>query len=169
MKQLVAFIVLAHFCFSQDVVFNKNVNVKEIKSLFVDIEPNNNIPNPYDNENYVKSWTSVYEEILLRDGFNVISRDKINAIINDEKLSMAGPARNESIYKAGKLAGSSGVLFVRAAFSDDSTYREEVRLVSIKSGKIYFTGAFVSNRGESRSDSKHKRENIILYLKRDKD
>jgi len=169
MKLFFALAILGCFCFPQDMIFNKNTNAKEIKSLFVDIEPNSNIPNPYNNESYLKSWTSVYEEMLLRNGFNVISRDKIDAVINEKKLSMAGPTRNESMYKAGKLVGGDGILFVRVAFLNDSTFREEARLISVKSGKIYFSGSFISNIHENKLNVKHKREDVILQLKKGKD
>ena len=151
--------------YSKDIIINRNLDLSEFTTVFVEVEPNEKLE-VYDTKNYLDSLKTLYEEILLEFGFNVISRDKITNIIEEQKLQYTGLTRSESLYKVGKIIGSDGIIFVRVTFVNDNlSFDEEVKLVSVNAGEIVFIGRFSSDddkgRRKSKEQMKKSREEII--------
>src|SRR5271169_2871767 len=103
------FCSLINFAQAQEVITNKHLNLSEIKTVFIEVDPDVKLE-VFDKQNYINSWKSNYESLLLKAGFNVIARDKIESILKEQKLKMAGLTRNEIIYKAGEIAGADAIL-----------------------------------------------------------
>jgi hypothetical protein len=121
------------------------VNLSDIKTVFVDVDANEKL-DVFDKQNYIESGKSLYESLLLKAGFNVITRDKIENILKEQSLNMAGLTRNEIMYKAGEIAGADAILFVRWTLYSDDSFDEEAKLVLVKSGEIALVGHFSSNK-----------------------
>ena len=162
-------LVLSMFVYSisygKDIIINRNLDLSEFTTVFVEVEPNEKLE-VYDTKNYLDSLKNMYEEILLDFGFNVISRDKITSIIEEQKLQYTGLTRSESLYKAGKIIGSDGIIFVRVTFfNDNRSFDEEVKLVSVNAGEIVFIGRLSSDddkgRRKSNEQMKKSREEIV--------
>ncbi|MBN2105471.1 hypothetical protein JW835_15640 [bacterium] len=92
----------------------------------------------------VYGFVHAWEKALLKNGFNLITRTKINALLEERKLNMSGLTEDEKIYKIGEVVGANSVLFFDFGMEGIQNQKllEKVQLISIN-GEILFTADLI--------------------------
>jgi hypothetical protein len=140
-KSFVLLFISFAFSFSGDsLIVNKHLNHSSIISAFVIIDEFSIQNAPLDSTMNLSFWQEIYEETLLKQGYNVITRSKIAAILDEQKLSLSGLTTEKDSYKIGKLISADAVLFVNVRESSEGTIWESVRLIKIDTGEIALMG-----------------------------
>lgn len=160
----ILFIITTLFqVYSQQLTINGNIGNISIKSIFVIAEPIKMIE-VYDSAAYIQAWKESYEELFLKCGFNVITRDNINTIFKEMSLNMTGAIESDSLIKTGKLIGADGVFLLRATFFNDSIFTESFKLISIETGQIASQGHFNNKDDYKNGSPKDMRKKIVQEL-----
>jgi len=143
---------------------NMNCDHERIKTIFVIVD--HTIP-----EFYANFYQSSWENALLEAGYNVITRSKIEAILDEQRLSLVGLTNEQMMSKVGKLVEADGILFYYKttwamdftteamsekkksyiaewgdAFGDIESmdaYHERFKLVDVSTGEIYFSVHYI--------------------------
>ena len=114
---LVAIILLASESVAQEISCKKNTGSTEIRKILVDAETPSNLAALGDDDPaaYMQSWKERYELYLLKNGIDVIERNKIKRLLEEQKFNAAGLTNSETINKIGKLLEADAILFLRIA------------------------------------------------------
>lgn len=137
---LIIFIVIS-FSSSQIVAdyefeINQNASHTEIKSIFVE-----------DISNIKQSNTIVdWEKRILKSGFDLVTRSKIEAIVNEQALQLSGLTDNDRIYKVGQIVGADAVLFVKEYIIDEFSgmWQYEIQLVAVNTSQVLFISSYTA-------------------------
>lgn len=128
---------------------NKQANHSGINTVFV-------VPDEIIRSNNVREW----EEILLLNGYNVVTRDKIKLIFEEKNLSQSGLTNNIIV---GQLIGANGIMFIVRKYNKFTyqgkkitVYQNKLKFVSVQTGEILFIAEFTytTNSTEKLSDIK---------------
>ena len=93
---------------------------------------------------------TAYEEYFLKLGFDLLERDKIEAVLNELALSMTGLVNEESAAEVGNLLGAEGVCLIEVKTIDGeamippdpsaSLRSESFKVIKVETGQIAFSG-----------------------------
>lgn len=95
-----------------------------------------------------------WEMQLIKQGYDVITRNKIDLIINEKALQFSGLAEDDTYYKAGELIGANAILEIKRKMLVKYT----LRLISTKTGQILF----IANSGYLKGDELEKWKNDLF-------
>jgi hypothetical protein len=73
----------------------------------------------------------MYESALLKIGFNVITRSKINTLMEEQAFIVSGAVTQEQALKIGKIAAADAVLFINICLSSDEEVWENIKLIKM--------------------------------------
>lgn len=139
--KILSSIIFVSLSFSQRVAdfefdINQNAIHTEIKSIFVEDISNKKLPNT----------TTEWEKRILKSGFDLVTRNKIEAIVNEQALQLSGLTDNDKIYKVGKIVGADAVLFVEDYIIDEfsSMWQYEIQLVAVNTTQVLFISNFTA-------------------------
>lgn len=166
-RSLTCVLFILSIGYSQDdspMVVNINCDHNSINTIFVVVDPT--IPDYYSHF-YQSSW----ENALLKAGYNIITRSKIDAILDEQGLAMAGLTNEQMMEKIGKLIEADGILFYyknewNMDFTSESmlekkksyidqwgdsfgeietmkAYHERIKLVDVATGEICFSVHYI--------------------------
>lgn len=122
---------------ASSLMINRNIDHSKIRTIFVVID-NVNLKDEAPLDDHMDNltiWQEFYEGYLLDVGFNVITRSKINALLEEQKLSASGVVTEEEAYRIGKIVAADAVLFVNVRLMGSETW-EAVRLIKVDTGEI---------------------------------
>lgn len=88
---------------------------------------------------------SRWQKVIMESGYNIVDRSKIETIIDEQKLSLAGLSKEAQGVKVGELVGADAILLTEITANTLSSIRlftEEAKLVSVKTGEILFIANF---------------------------
>ncbi len=89
---------------ADDITINPNADHGGIKTLLLAaLEGSGEVT--------VREWME-WERILLESGYDVVNRDRVDAILNEHALAQSGLSDNAVFLKGAELVGADGVLFV---------------------------------------------------------
>lgn len=133
---------------AQEINCNKNTASTEIRKILVDAETPSNLAALGDDDPiaYMQSWKERYELYLLNNGIDVIERNKMKRLLEEQQFNATGLTNSETINKLGKLLDADAILFLRITWFGDSGFDEHVKLVDVITGRSVCVGKFsISN------------------------
>lgn len=84
---------------------------------------------------------SIWQGVLIGSGYNTVDRSKIESIINEQAIYMAGLSKEAQSIKAGELVGADAILLTKSSRESymNIVYKiEEAKLISIGTGEVLF-------------------------------
>ncbi|MGB7569929.1 MAG: CsgG/HfaB family protein, partial [Chitinivibrionales bacterium] len=144
-KIIIPLIFFIGMSYGEDsIIVNTQIDHFSIRTVFVNVDIALAAHSPLgDSAKDSDLWQQIYETLLLMHKFNVITRSKINSLLDEQKLSISGLTNEKESYKIGKLVSADAVLFVTVIESSDSTVWETIRLIKVETGEIAFMGKLV--------------------------
>lgn len=136
--------------FSQEVIQNGDliVNIRadhnSIRSIFV--VANSMFITNRGTMDYSDDIRRIWERNLLKSGYDVITRDEMEHIIQEQSLTLSGLIEEDQAIKIGKIVGADAVLFIEDSgilyVISDSLFQSpkdiKTKLLSISTGQILF-------------------------------
>ncbi len=94
--------------------------------------------NSKDENNFLKNKiTSLIEQVLIKQKkFEVISRNEIDKIIDEQKLNMSGFVDIETSVPIGKISGINYLVIVRIIEKNYTSITLSIKIINSESGKI---------------------------------
>ena len=90
---------------------------------------------------------NLWQEVLIESGYNVVDRSKIETIINEQALSLAGLSKEDQNFKVGEIIGADAFILTKRTantFGTIGSWEDEVKMLSIKTGEILFISNYTS-------------------------
>jgi TolB-like protein len=146
-----------------DVTLNENIKQSAYKRIAVV---------PYDVSGYdgmgrdKVSGTALadrYTNELMKAGYDVIERQRLESVINEQKLSMTGLVSPETSVKVGKILGVQGFVFGSVSGKPDA-FSVMSKLVDVETGSTVWS-IVISNNIEKNAIIKLKETMDKYYTK----
>ncbi len=83
------------------------------------------------------AWADKAASMLLKAGYDVVDRQQLEKIIQEQKLSASGATRAQDMAQLGKIAGLRAVLMGTASGGQVCAYH--VKLVDVETGELYWS------------------------------
>ena len=132
------------------VEFDKTVDLAQYKSLAIvgletSLDPQ---PTEMDRQNTIELILSGYERNLAHMGFNLIERIKIETIVEEMRMSLAGVTSEKDAIKVGELLSANIVCIITISGSarnqNDALFQTSFKIIEVETGKILITGMFIN-------------------------
>ncbi|OGR69109.1 MAG: hypothetical protein A2081_06285 [Elusimicrobia bacterium GWC2_61_19] len=82
-------------------------------------------------------WADKFAGLLLGAGYDVVDRQNLEKVLQEQNISLKGIVRLEDIIKLGKIAGLRGIVFGTVYGGEVCAY--QAKLVDVETGELYWS------------------------------